>query len=822
MSDTAFMRQDLPVGTVTFVFTDIEGSTRLLDELGVERYGELLSQHHRVCRVAWAEHGGVEVDTAGDAFFVAFPTASGALAAAGEAQEALRELGLRVRMGVHTGEVSVAETGYVGLEVHRAARIAAAAHGGQVVVSGATVAAAGSDGLVELGEHRFKDVDEPVAIFQLGEGSFPPLKTLSNTNLPRPASSFVGRERELSEVLSRFERGARLVTLTGPGGSGKTRLALEAAATLVPQFRAGAFWVGLAPLRDPALVTETIAQTLGAKDDLAEHIGERELLLLLDNLEQVIEAAPELSALLRACPNLRLLVTSRELLRVEGEVEYPVPPLHEPEAVALFCERAQTGPTEEVRELCARLDSLPLAVELAAARTRALSPAQILERLSQRLDLLKGGRDADPRQQTLRATIAWSYDLLSDDEQRLFRAMSVFAGGCTLAAAEEVCDADLDTLQSLVEKSLLRFTNERYWMLETIRAFAADALASAGERRAVDERHAHWFLELARQAEPRLTTSDQSRWFDRLTAELGNLRVALEFLDDVGRARLATALWRFWEPRNLLTEGRKWLSASPDLELVAGPSVAVRLHVAASRMAWKQRDTEDGMIRARTAYEVAARAADDALLALAGENLGVVVGFDDPARGRELLVECIDHARHAGDEVMLASVLNNLAYTCLELRDFERAAAAVDESIQLSRTTGNAHGLAYALHTKGFLALLEDRTETARAALEEALVAFQELGDLASTGDSVDGLAQCFAAEGDASTAATLWAAADGVRERAGFEMQPVEAELRAVAQSRVERRLGRAAFTSAWEHGLTLSLDAAVGYALGRAELPA
>ncbi len=265
------------------------------------------------------------------------------------------------------------------------------------------------------------------------------------------------------------------MTLTGPGGTGKTRLALEAAATLVPSYKAGVFWVGLASLRDPALVGETISQTLGAKDGLAEHIGEREMLLLLDNLEQVVEAAPELSELLQACPNLTLLVTSRELLRVAGEVEYPVPPLASPEAVALFCARAQLESSDEIAELCARLDNLPLAVELAAARTKALSPAQILERLSSRLDLLKGGRDADPRQQTLRATIEWSYDLLSAAEQELFARLSVFAGGCTLEAAEEVCDADLDTLQSLVEKSLAPLYQERYWMLETIREFALGA-----------------------------------------------------------------------------------------------------------------------------------------------------------------------------------------------------------------------------------------------------------------------------------------------------------------------------------------------------------
>ena len=307
----------------------------------------------------------------------------------------------------------------MGDDVHLAARVAASGHGGQVLVSGATAALV-PEALVDLGEHRLKDIEGAIPIFQLGDGSFPPLRTISNTNLPRPASSFVGRERELEDVLARVAGGVRLLTLTGPGGSGKTRLAIEAGASLVSEYRAGVFWVGLAALRDPTLVTYAIAQTLGARNGLAEHIGERELLVLLDNLEQVIEAAPELSPLLSACPNLTLIVTSRERLRIEGEVELAVPPLAEPEAVALFCERAQLEPSEEIAELCRRLDSLPLAVELAAARTRALSPAQILDRLSQRLDLLKGGRDADPRQQTLRATIEWSYDLLSPEEQQLF------------------------------------------------------------------------------------------------------------------------------------------------------------------------------------------------------------------------------------------------------------------------------------------------------------------------------------------------------------------------------------------------------------------
>jgi hypothetical protein len=430
------VRQELPTGTVTFLFTDVEGSTELLHELGAEAYAEALAQHRRIVRGACTAEGGVEVDTQGDAFFVAFASAPRAVAAAEAITDALAPGPIHLRIGLHTGTPLVTDEGYVGDDVHVAARVGAAGHGGQVILSQVTGELLGGNSLTDLGEHRLKDIAEAISIFQLGEEHFPPLKTISNTNLPRPASSFIGREQELEQVLARIAAGARLLTLTGPGGSGKTRLALEAAASLVPEYKAGVFWVGLAALRDPALVMETISQTLGAKDGLAEHISERELMLLLDNLEQVIEAAPELSRLLTACPNLTLLVTSRELLRVQGEVEYPVPPLAEPEAVSLFCARAQAEPSEEIAELCARLDNLPLAVELAAARAKAISPAQILARLAGRLDLLRGGRDADPRQQTLRATIEWSHDLLTPKEQALFRrSRRSSAGSRSLRAA---------------------------------------------------------------------------------------------------------------------------------------------------------------------------------------------------------------------------------------------------------------------------------------------------------------------------------------------------------------------------------------------------
>ena len=347
------------------------------------------------------------------------------------------------------------------------------------------------------------------------------------------------------------------MTLTGPGGSGKTRLALEAAAALIPSYNAGVFWVGLSALRDPALVAATISQTVGAKNGLAEHIGDRHMLMLVDNLEHLIDAAPDLSALLSACPSLTVLVTSREVLRVAGEVEYPVPPLAEPDAVDLFCQRSQLEPTDAIAELCGRLDNLPLGVELAAARTKALSPTQILERLAQRLDLFKGGRDADPRHQTLRATIEWSYDLLSADEQQLFRRLSVFAG-CTLEAAEEVCWAHPDTLQSLVEKSLLRFSNERYSMLETIREYALDQLDGSGEADSVRRAHAEYYLRIAQTVDAEMRGPTQQVLLEQLDRELANVRVALAWLlesDPEQALSLTVLLNPLWSVRGRLREG---------------------------------------------------------------------------------------------------------------------------------------------------------------------------------------------------------------------------------------------------------------------------
>ena len=491
------MRSGLPSGTVTFVFTDVEGSTRLLDELGADAYAGVLGEHRRVVREACASLGGAEVDTQGDAFFLAFARAPDALEAAGLITERLRAGLVHLRMGIHTGSPLVTDEGYVGADVHRAARIAAAGHGGQVLVSSSTAALVEAP-LRDLGEHRFKDLRAPERVFQLGVEEFPPLRSLYRTNLPVPATAFLGRAQELDEVVALLCRDdGRLVTLTGPGGTGKTRLALQAAAEVAERFPDGLWWVALTPLHDPELVVPTIAQVLevdespgrGLLERAGELFGNKRLLILLDNAEHLLPGvASELSKLRKAAPSLSLLVTSRERLQLSGETVWPVPALAVEEGVALFLARSRSLGTETadgpvVRNLCSRLDNLPLALELAAARTVVFSPEELLERIGQRLDLFKGGRDADPRQQTLRATIDWSHQLLDDRERRVFRALSVFAGGCSFEAAEHVAGADADALQSLLDKSLLRRRGSnvgaRYWMLETIREYAAERLAES-------------------------------------------------------------------------------------------------------------------------------------------------------------------------------------------------------------------------------------------------------------------------------------------------------------------------------------------------------
>ena len=810
---------DLPRGTVTLLFTDIEGSTRLIDELGEDGYIEALTVHRRVLRGAFSARGGAEVDTQGDAFLYAFADPVGALAAAVQGQEALGAGPVRVRMGLHTGELRQTGEGYAGLELHRAARIAASGHGGQVVLSAATRALVDGD-FTELGEHRLKDFDEPIALFQVGRVHFPPLKTISNTNLPRPASSFVGREREREELLGLLRNGSRLLTLSGPGGSGKTRLALEVASELVPDFRSGVFWVGLAPLRDTALVTETIAQTLGAKDGLADHISERELLLLLDNFEQVVGAAPNLSRLLEACPNLRILVTSRELLRIAGEIEYPVPPLGESDAVELFCERSRLEPDGTLAELCRRLDHLPLAVELSAARTRVLTPSQILDRLGQRLDLLEGGRDVDPRQRTLRATLEWSHDLLTDGEKQLFARLAVFAGGCTLEAAEVVCDAELDVLQSLVEKSLLRHTIDRFWMLETIREFAAERFDAAGGSSDVRAKHAEFFASLAERADPHIRFgADQRQWTDRITAEYNNIRAAVGFgLDEDPEIalRIVGSLAFFVWLRGGFAEARTWV----DEALAAGADAALQLKgralICGAVAAKQQGDAKAAMRYADAALAAASAAGDGFGITSALRERGkAATEAGNLERARAIYEELSEVADTVGDAWNGAIALNNLGDLALYDGDWTRAIELCGRSAEIRRDIGNVWGAALCLCNVALAqrqaGLLEDSARTLHQALEDSLevdakmvvlFCFEAGAMLASDRDRPR-------------EAAALLGAIDRLHEELDTTFDDFERPLLEAVEESTRARLGEEDFALALEHGRSLLLEDAAALAL-------
>ena len=813
------VRRDFPSGPVTFLFTDVEGSTKLLHELGAAAYAEALAEHRRILRRSFAAHGGVEVDTQGDAFFVAFPTAPGALESAREALAVLVAGPIRVRIGIHSGTAHLTHEGYVGEDVHKAARIAAAGHGGQVLLSKDTRELVAFE-VQDLGEHRLKDFAEPVWIFQLGSERYPPLKTISNTNLPRPASSFVGREQEVEEVLAMLQDGARLLTLTGPGGSGKTRLGIEAAADLVPEFRNGVFWVGLAPVREPALVVDTIAQTLGAKDGLADHIGERELLLLLDNFEHVVEAAPDLASLVERCPNLRLLVTSRERLRVRGEVEYPVMPLAEPEAVELFCARARLEPDETVAELCRRLDGLPLAVELAAARTSVLSPAQILERLSQRLDLLRGGRDAEARQETLRATIAWSYELLDEEEKRLFARLAVFAGGCTLEAAEAVCEAGVDTLQSLVGKSIVRREGARFTMLETIREFAVERLDESGEEEELRKKHAGYFLELFETRDDalrcgRLTLSE---YVSLVRGEQDNARRALAWHRATGdaerTARLAVALHPLWMAS--AAEGRRALDDALTLtERGVADDLRGRALWAAAVIAGAQGDLASQRRFLEEALPLFAQLGDRRSLTGALTSLGGIAIRDrEFERARELLRESERIAAEIGDRRLLAAAAGARANIPLYQGDYEQAEVLFEEALQRAREAEDPGSAKLALTNLGFAVLEQGRLTDAAALFRASLSVRVEF--TRSTADAaIEGIAAIASERGDAATAARLVGATEEWRRKVGHRHEPFESAILDRTATAVCTVLGEQVYRRLAQEGAALDLDEAVKLAL-------
>ena len=721
------MRADLPTGTVTFLFTDVEGSTRLLHSLGAEAYAEALAEHRRVIREACAAEGGVEVDTQGDAFFFAFPTAPGALAAAAALTGALAPGSIHVRVGLHTGTPLVTDEGYVGDDVHRAARIAAVGHGGQVLVAASTASLVGSDGLVDLGEHRFKDLSAPERVYQLGEHEFAPLDSLYRSNLPLAANPLVGRKKELADVLQAILDGTRAATITGPGGVGKTRFALAVAGEAAHAFPDGVWFVPLASLRDPALVLPTVADAIGADGDVARHIGDGTCLLFLDNFEQVVDAAPDLATLAGECPRLRLLVTSREALRIAVEREYPLSPLPESPSVELFRQRATAvAPELEVEyataaAICDRLDRLPLALELAAARCKALSPNQILERLSESLDLLRSGRDADPRQQTLRATIDWSYGLLSDEEQRLFRALSVFRGGCTLEAAEAVCDADLDTMQSLVEKSLLRFTGERYWMLETIREYARAQLNELGESDEWTRHHSRYFMEQLEQACAERKGPRRAAVLAWYAAEVANLRAMLDRLMETAPREAAHAtnlLFRFWKSVGAVAEADQRLESVLGLDDLTDDVRAEALSSLAEIQEWRG-DLEAARASAAEALRISAPGSYARVLALLVTSTSEALD-GNTSEAIRMGRQAVNEAKAIDVEVAIAT-RGDLAMLLVTAGRRDEARAVLTEAVADARASNLPMNEHWGLAQLGFIDVLDAEYEAARDSLTLAL-----------------------------------------------------------------------------------------------------
>ena len=834
----------MPAGTLTFLFTDIEGSTKLQTGLGTDRYHEVLETHTRLLRQAFKDDG-VEIRVDGDALFVVFAVAAKAVRATAAAQRALAQVTfphgatLRVRMGMHTGEgrPASAESGadYVGIDVNRAARVAAAGHGGQVLLTEATAMLARADlgdgvALRDLGEFRLKDLAHSEHLYQLlidgCPTDFPPLRSLdrTKTNLPPQPTTFVGRAREIAEG-RRLLESVHLITLTGPGGTGKTRLSLRIAEESAHDFSDGTFFVPLAPITDPALVPSTIAHALGVQVSGAEtplvrvldHIKDKRILLVLDNFEQILPAAPIVGQLLGASAVLKVIASSRAPLRIAGEQEYPVPPLDLPDperlpgidvlaqsdAVRLFIERANAVRPDfkvtpenaaAVAEICNRLDGLPLAIELAAARVKVLTPQAMLPKLRQGLDVLAStARDLPERQRTLRGAIAWSWDLLSEAERKLFTRLAVFVAGGMLPQVEEVCGPAseiggdlLDVLSALVEHSLVRQSEvegePRFRMLVTIREYALERLAASGEQAEIRRRHSRTYLELAEGARPHLQSADQKRWLDLLEQEHDNFRAALESSIADGRAedacRLAFALWRFWQFRGHLMEGAQWCKRILELPDSDVPALALlQVREAAGGIAYWRGDQETALSAYATAAEIAHAQLDDAAQANADYNLSFVYGVmkKDFPSALELLRSAREKWGKVGDRAGVGRASWGLA-TFLQFgpRDavpraqLVEALAAGAEALSVHREGSNLFDVAWDHHLMGMVNLKLGRHADASAAFREALSLFDEANDLSGIAIVASNYAALAAAQGQREREATLVGIADTFAQRSG------------------------------------------------------
>jgi len=805
----------LPTGTVTFLFTDIEGSTRLW-ERHADDMAVALARHDALLREAIDRNEGAVFSTGGDAFCAAFATAGAALAAACEAARALERepwpsnARIAVRMALHMGVAEIRDGDYFGQPLNRVARLLAASHGGQVLLSAAVheeVRDRLPPGITlrDMGERRLKDLVRPERVYQAVlpgiPGDFPPLKTLDARvhNLPIQSTSFVGREREMQEVKTLL-RSSRLVTLTGSGGAGKTRLALQVGADEIDDFADGVWLVELAPLTDPRLVPQQLASLFGVREEsgaeflatLVKALKDKELLLLLDNCEHVLEASARLcDAFLAGCAKVRILATSREALRVSGEATFRVPSLAVPDAgtkvavgsltqyaaVRLFIDRALAVQSSfhtdsrnagAIVSICYHLDGIPLAIELAAARVRSMSVHDINERLDERFRLLTGGaRTALPRQQTLRAALEWSYNLLSAAERALLCRLSVFSGGSTLLAAEQVCcgagvDAPevLDLLTALVDKSLLlmeeRQTTTRYRFLETVQQYARDRLREEDQEPPWRTRHLGHFLALAEEARPQLQGKDQHAWLDRLEAEHDNLRSALKHAslpgaDPVIGLRLAAAMSLFWGARGYFTEGRGWLSAMlaavPD-----GSADAIRATAlnGAGILAWQQGDFAASSELQERSLAIRRSLGDRNGVANALIGLGLVAKDQNQyERARELQQESLSIHRELGNRRGTAVALANLATISGAIGQFTIAEAQFAESSEIFRALGDKQGIAMSLHSIGYFAYQQGNHASAQTHQEQSLALWRELGDRRGVALALGNLGQTVAALGD-------------------------------------------------------------------------
>ncbi len=868
----------LPTGTVTFLFTDIEGSTRLIRQL-TDAYAGVLVECRRFIRAAVQERGG-QVDTEGDAIFAAFPSAREALIAAITAQQSILRhrwpngAAVRVRMGLHTGEPRVTEAGYVGMDVHRAARISAAAHGGQILLSDTTHALVVKDlpagvSLRDLGQHRLKDLAHPHRLFQVLAADlpaeFPPIRSVYflPNNLPRQLTSFVGREKEIAEI-KRLLSTAALVTLTGSGGAGKTRLALQVAAEVMEHYPDGVWLAELAPISDPALVPKTVATSVGVPeqplremtDTLIDALRPKATLLVLDNCEHLMGACADLAAaLLRACPQVRVLATSRERLGVTGETVWRIPSLSLPdarhplpveqlvlyEAVRLFVDRAaattpQFALTSDnapaLAQVCQRLDGIPLAIELAAARAKVLSVRQIAERLGDRFRLLIGGsRTTLPRHQTLRAAMDWSYDLLSEQERILLRRLSIFAGGWTLEAAETVCVGDtvetpmvLDLLTQLVDKSLVMVETQSgvawYRFLDTVRQYGRDRLTEAGETAGVRIRHRAWYLDLAERAEPELRGPGQSEWLEQLEREHDNLRAALESsvaehdAAPVG-LRLAGALYWFWFVHGHWSEGRRWLeSVLARGGDVPAPALLKTLQGIAF-LAYRQGDYKRAMAAQEQGLAASRDLGDRRSSALLLITAGLVALHQgDYGRANAQIEESLVLSRQLEDTWLISLGLGNLGAVARHQHDYPQAEALYEQSLAFSREVGDKRRIAYALRNLGIVALHRSDYERAQAFFMESLSLVKEFWDPYITEGCVNGLAALSAARGDHARAARLLGASAALCETFGLRRAPPDQadHERQVASTR--SALGEIAFAAAWTEGRAMTLAESIDYA--------